>query len=725
MRPKLRRGVRGGWLIPPCLLLLLFCVTVISRAHFAAPPPTPILYDRNGTFLAQFGDTLDARTEYGFWHIDHVPDRVARATLALEDRRFATHPGVDAWAVLRAVWTHLHGGRSGASTVAMQVARMQHPEPRTLWNKAVEAGTAVMLTARYGRTAILAQYLRLVPYGNGSHGIGHAARWYFAKPVGDLDWAEIALLSAIPHAPAALNPLHVAGMERARRRAARILDALSAQGVIRADEQAAARARLADLRIAPPPSRPLVALHEILRLQRSVHAAPPQDLTDPSIRTTLDLGLQTELSDLAASRLRQWRNEGAQQIALMVVRRHDRQVLAALGSAGFDSLPAGRIDYTQASRSPGSTLKPFIYAMALEHGMLSPAQVMQDLPDRAAGINNFDGFYLGAILPRQALANSRNVPAVGLLRQLGLQRGFADLRDLGLHDLDGGAERFGLSMAIGSLPTSLDRLMRAYTTLAEDGDDAELNWREDQHAAKPHQVVPVRVARQISLFLSDPVARLPSFERYGTTEYPFAVALKTGTSQGYRDAWTLAWSEKYVVGVWVGRADAGPMTRLSGGLSAADVAQAVLLHLHNVTRGDLTAGEFALPEGGRAVELCTQSGDAADLDCPARLTEIVAPSPLPGVAGKGDNPLLSIISPAPDTRVWRNPEVPAAMNRLVLRAQVFPHAQQIVWLVDGAAYALADPATPLYWPLSPGVHRFQIRLPLQGSLSRAVRVIVE
>ena len=482
-RAKLRLGVRGGWLIPPCLLVLLFSLTVLSRAHLSAPPPTPLLYDRNGTLLAQFGDTIDGRTEYGFWHLDHVPDRVARATLALEDRRFATHPGVDAWAVLRAVWTHLHGGHSGASTVAMQVARMQHPEPRTLWNKAVEAGTAVMLTARYGREAILAQYLRLVPYGNGSHGIGHAARWYFAKPVNDLDWAEIALLSAIPHAPAALNPLHEAGMDRARRRAGRILNALSGQGVIGADEQAAARARLAELHIAPRPSRPMVALHAILRLQRLVREAPLQDVVDPRIRTTLDLGLQTDVSDLAASRLRHWRGEGAQQIALMVVRRHDRQVLAALGSGGFDSLPAGRIDYSQASRSPGSTLKPFIYAMALERGILSPSQVVQDLPDNAAGIGNFDGGYIGAMLPRQALANSRNVPAVALLRELGLQRGYTALRDLGLHDLDGGADRFGLSMAVGSLPTSLDRLMRAYTTLAEDGEDAELNWREDQQAA--------------------------------------------------------------------------------------------------------------------------------------------------------------------------------------------------------------------------------------------------
>jgi penicillin-binding protein 1C len=703
---------------------------VLSRAHLSTPPPTTLLYDRNNTFLAQFGDAINGRTEYGFWHVDEVPDRVARATLALEDRRFAAHPGVDAWAVLRAVWTHLHGGRSGASTVAMQVARMQHPEPRTLWNKTVEAGTAIVLTARYGRAAILAQYLRLVPYGNGSHGIGHAARWYFAKPVADLDWAEIALLSAIPHAPAALNPLHEAGMERARRRAARILAALAAQGVIRAGELNAARAQLADLHIAPPPPRPPAALHAILRLQRMVQDVPPRDQADPRIHCALDMNLQTDLSLLAQERLRHWRNEGAQQVALMVVRRHDRQVVAALGSASFDSLPAGRIDYTRASRSPGSTLKPFIYALGLARGTLSPAKIMQDLPDTAAGIGNFDGGYLGPILPRQALANSRNVPAVTLLRQLGLQRSFAQLRDLGVHNEDGGADRFGLSMAIGSLPTSLDRLMRAYTTLAEDGEDAELAWREDQQALPLRQLIPVPVARQIALFLSDPMARLPSFQRYGSTEYPFAVALKTGTSQGYRDAWVLAWSQKYVVGVWVGRADAGPMGRLSGGLSAADLAQAVFLHLHNVTRGDLTADGFAPPQGGRAVELCTASGNVATADCSARLSEFIVPgtstrAALPDAVSPDENTHLSIVSPTPDTRVWRNPEVPAAMDRLVLRAQVSPLVRQIVWLVDGQDYALADPAAPLYWPVSPGVHRFQIRLPLQGSSSRAVRVVVE
>ena len=265
--------------------------------------------------LAQFGDRDGRRTEYGYWVVRSVPDRLARATLALEDRRFGTHYGVDPGAVLRAVWQHLHGGRSGASTIAMQVARMQHPEPRTLWCKAVEAGTALALTARYGRDAVLAQYVRLVPYGNGSHGIGHAARWYFDKPVADLSWAEIALLSAIPHAPATLNPLHADGLERGRRRGLRILDVLASQGVIGAGELQTARAQLATLQVAPPPRRPIVAIHAILRLQRMLAAQGAFDSAfdpgDPRVRTTLDLGLQTQLAGLAEARLRNWRGEGA------------------------------------------------------------------------------------------------------------------------------------------------------------------------------------------------------------------------------------------------------------------------------------------------------------------------------------------------------------------------------------------------------------------------------
>ena len=706
-----------------CFLAALACAfyafTVVQRAHLDTLRATPILTDRHGAFLAQFGNVTEGRTEYGYWALPAVPDRVARATLALEDRRFTQHPGVDTRAVLRAVFQHLQGARSGASTIAMQVARMQHPEARTLWNKAVEAGTALALTWRYGRDAVLIQYLRLVPYANGSHGIAHAARWYFDKPMADLSWAEIALLSAVPHAPGRLNPLRPAGVASARQRAARILTVLGRQGVIHTDEMQTARAQLAALQVIAPPARPVVAMHAILRLRRMLagHVAPG---ADPIVRCEMDLDLQSELAKTAGERLQVWRNDGAQQVALMVVRRHDRQVVAAVGSAGFDSLPAGRLDFTGADRSPGSTLKPFIYALALQRGVLSPAQVIQDLPDISAGIGNADGAFLGDMLPRQALANSRNVPAVTLLRRVGLQRMFDDLRTLGLTDLDGSADRFGLSLAIGSMATSLDRLMRAYATLADDGQDTDLAWYDGQARAPVRLLMAPDAARQIGLFLSDPMARLPSFQRYGSVEYPFSVALKTGTSQGYRDAWVIAWSQDYEVGVWVGRADGGPMTRLSGAQSAADLAQAVLLRLHGVTRGDLTAGDLPAPANQGPVELCTTGAARA---CGSRLTESLPLRPAAAAAPQ-DGKLLSVISPAPDTQVWLNPEVPPEMNRLALRARVAPGIEQIVWQVDGEDYAIADPAAPLYWPLVRGMHRFRVRLPLQRGASAAVRVLV-
>ncbi len=282
-------------------------------------------------------------------------------------------------------------------------------------------------------------------------------------------------------------------------------------------------------------------------------------------------------------------------------------------------------------------------------------------------------------------------------------------------------------MAIGSLPTSLNRLMRAYATLAEDGQDAPLQWLRDQPTASPQTLITRDVARRIGLYLSDPVARLPSFQRYGSVEYPFAVALKTGTSQGYRDAWVIAWSQKYVVGVWVGRTDAGPMSRLSGAASAAGLVQAMLLRLHGMTRGDLTADDFAAPLGQSAVELCTATGEQAQIGCPARLSEVLPAlarrSSVPPAAAAGTK--LSVLSPAAGTRVWLNPGVPPGMQRLILRAAVEPSVPQIVWRVDGADFAIADPAVALTWPASPGVHFFQVRLPFQAGASPVVRIVVE
>jgi penicillin-binding protein 1C len=695
------------------IVALPWAVRVAEDAHLSAPAPTAFILDRNGQFITQAGhETLRAdggrQVEYGYWP-EQPPERVVRATLALEDRRFWNHPGIDPLAVLRAAWQHLHSGHgSGASGIAMQVARMQHPRPRTLWAKAVEAGTAVALTARYGHAAILAQYLRLAPYGDGSHGIAHAARWYFDKPAADLTWAEAALLSAVPQAPGRMALHH--GLPHARLRAERALLALN----LPADELAQARTELAHLAPLPPPHRP-AALQAALRLQGD---APSGGV----IHATLDLSMQDWITTLARHHLALWREQGAQQVAVMVVHRGSRAVLADVASAGYASQPSGAIDYTLAARSPGSTLKPFFYARGLDRGVIAPQDVLADLPEGAAGISNADHDYLGPILPRQALANSRNVPAANLLRRIGLGDGFDFLHTLHLHDLAGPAERYGLSMAIGALPTSLDRLMRGYATLAEDGMDAPLAWF-DGNAAPPQRLIGVDAARLVGRFLSDPLARLPSFPRYGASEFPFTVALKTGTSQGYRDAWTLEWSRDYLVGVWLGRADSGTMTELSGGRAAAGLAQAVMLRLHGTGRSDLLAGDFAAPPGLQQTELCTGTGAPASTACAERLAEWVRPGHAVAAASPGTR--LSIVQPDPDTHVWRNPDTPPSLNRLVLRAEVEPKVQQIVWLLDGKPIATASPDVPLTWTMTPGRHRFQVRLPLQDDASKVLNLVVE
>ncbi len=707
--PASGRGLFVACLLP---LLALYAVRVAEDAHLAAPDPTPIVTDRSGAFLTQAGHTAQGRTEYGYWTTP-PPERVVAATLALEDRRFWQHPGVDPAAILRAAWSRLHGGHSGASTLAMQVARMQHPRPRTLWAKAVEAGTAVALTARYGRAAVLAHYLRLAPYGQGSHGIGHAARWFLDKPAADLTWAEAALLAAVPQAPALANLRRDSGLVRARIRAARALAVL--------DVPQAERAALTTLRPIPAPQRPGIAMHVALRLARlAPHAA--FDPADARLRAALDLAQQSNMSRIARAQLRHWQSAGAQQVAVMVVRRATGEVLADIGSAGWHSRPGGQIDFSAALRSPGSTLKPFLYGLALDRGQLTPDEVMADLPDGAAGFVNADHAFLGALLPRQALANSRNVPATNLLRRIGLETGFDFLREAGLHRLDGTAERFGLGLALGALPSSLDKLMPAYAMLARDGVLRDLVWLLAQAPPSGKRLLSEPAARQIQDFLSDPLARLPSFPRYGASEYPFPVALKTGTSQGYRDAWTIAWSDQYVVGAWIGRTDAGSMAGLTGGRTAARLVQAVLLGLHGAGRTDLRAGSFAAPAGQLSVALCTGTGrPVANEPCAGQLTEWVAAGTAPARAP----PRLRITHPEPDQHVWRNPEAPAALNRLVLRAAAEPPVAQLVWLVDGQPVAVLASDQPYHWPLSPGRHRFEVRLPLEAASSASVRVVVE
>lgn len=837
-----------------CQLLLLAVVGLAAlRAHFEVPAPTLLLLDRNGRFLGELPEAesragspmpglarrgTPARDPdeagLGYWPVASLPPRVVAATLALEDRRFGSHPGIDPLAMARAALQNLRrrGRVSGASTLVMQVARMQSPGPRGYLRKASEAVTALLLTQRYGPQEILRQYLRIVPYGNRIHGIAYAARSYFDKPVEDLSWAEIAFLSALPQAPARMNPFSSAGRERAVRRGGRVLAELAGRGVLSPAEWSLAREQLAALRIPFRERRPTEALHALLRLrtllaeggllpQGSAAAAPP------ILRTTLDLDLQREASWITFHALREWRSRGAGNASMIVLDLARQEVLAWVGSAAyFDAEDHGAIDYARVLRSAGSTLKPFLYALALERGAIAPGAMLDDLERGPGGVSNADDAFLGPLLPRVALANSRNVPAVHLLSRLGLDQGYGLLRELGLTDGAQSARHYGLGMAIGGLPVTLEELARAYLTLAGDGRlPPRLRWLRGQPEPAPRRVFAEETARQITLFLSDPQARLPTFPRMGPTEYRFPVAVKTGTSTNYHDAWAVAYSARYLAAAWVGHPGFRAMNRLSGYLSAADLVRRVLLRLHGEQGDGLEDLSFPPPRGYRPVRLCALSGQRAtaacdrvflewfrpgeepDDDCQAHQQRAVdrrngllataatpplavevrtfvelapryaawqaaaglprppdAPSQLTlPAAGRGSSagrgsaavfafsgsaaagagaataaaggagrvalaggPVrLRITSPESGARLMRDPETPAELNTVALRAVIDPPVNEVVWYVDGLPFVTAPYPYTTRWRLQPGEHTFQVRLSFAGGVSRPVRITVD
>ena len=793
----MRRSVK--WLAAGLLMVLAVCLAagalVVFRAYpiacLYAPAPTLLLTDRHGEFLAEVGETDNS--EVGYWQVDPLPPRVVSATLAIEDTRFYEHPGVDWRAILRATLQNVRTGRriSGASTIAMQVARMQRSGPRTYSRKAVEAAAAWLMTRRYGRDAVLAHYLRIAPYGNRIHGIGYAARRYLDKPVEDLSWAEIAFLTAIPQAPARMNPFLGQGRRQAEKRGMRILGRLRDQRILSPQEYDLAMRQIVRLQVPAPGVRPNYAMHAVLRLASEIERAGSRP-EGGMVRANLDLDIQEEASWLTFQALQGWRREGAGNAALIVVDRPTNEVLAWVGSKDyFDAEAAGAIDYTRTPRSPGSLLKPFFYAFALERGVIGPAAILDDLDRGAGGIVNADGRFLGPLLPRTALGNSRNVPAAELLDRLGLEEGYGFLGDLGLHDHRVSARRYGLGLAIGALPVSLEQVIRAYTLFTQEGRLADLVWYDGQPTERPRRLISEETAREITLFLADPSARLPSFERMGSLEYPFPVAVKTGTSSRFRDAWAIAYSTRYLVGVWVGEPDFHSMNGLTGYNSAAELVQSMLRYLHQDQEDGLEDVAFPSPLGYERRRLCALTGALAGQACPQVVEEWLPAAELPaeecrahialavdartgalaspatpaettevrtfvmlppryaawaasaglpivpasylrpqaapplGPAPEERRTRISITTPAQGLRILRDPETPPDQATMALKAVVDPPSRQLVWYVDGIPFKVADYPYTARWPLSPGAHNFEARLPNSPGRSGVVEVVVE
>ena len=773
---------RALWVVAGFIGGALLAVLVMAslRVRLESPPTTLMLLDREGRFLGEVNGGADDE-RLGFWPIDRLPSRVMTATLAVEDRRFFDHPGVDPVAIARAMKQNLANAErlSGASTIAMQVARMQDPGPRTYLRKAVEAVTAVMLVAKYSRRDVLRQYLRLAPYGNNIHGIGYAARRYFDRPVRDLSWAQVAFLCALPQSPGRMNPYNFAGKERAAVRARRIVGMLRERGLIDDLDEEIALSELEELQIPARPTRPPQTLHTVLRLQSELGAERSRLEDQPRVETTLDLDLQRRVQESVSRAIERWRDDGAGNAAVVVVDRTSWEVRAAVGSTDwFDGRQSGSIDFSRTPRHPGSTLKPFLYAAAYDREIITPATVVEDLRRGPDGVGNADGEFLGPMLPRYALANSRNVPAVRLVQQMGLDETFGLLHDLGLHDESLPADHYGLGLALGGMPVSLVNLVQAYTTVAGDGRLQKLRWYQRQPAGPEQRVFSEASARRVTLHLSDPMARLPSFPRMGHTEYPFAVAVKTGTSADFRDAWTVGYSQRYLVGVWIGHPDWTPMKRISGYRAAARLLREVMMPLHADLADGLGEVSFAAPAGHERIAVCALSGHRATEACPQHVDDwfsavdepsgdcavhvklatdvrtgklAMATTPARFVrsrvfvdlpprwatwaqreklsrvpsGGHSDGALrVEIIAPAHGSQILEDPESPD--GTLGLEGSIEPPVEQAVWWVVGAPYATVVFPFSVRWPIRGGEHTFELRVTfVPGRRWPGVRVVVK
>jgi penicillin-binding protein 1C len=547
-------------------------------------PRSQLVVDRTGHPLRMFL-AADHR-----WRLPATPADVdpayLHALLAYEDHRFLGHHGVDALALARAAWQLVRSGRSvsGGSTITMQTVRLLEPRPRTLFSKLEEMLEAIKLERALSKDEILSVYLTLAPYGGNVEGIRAASLRYFGKEPARLSAAEVGLLIALPQSPERLRPDRNPAAAMAAGEKA--LNRLVARGAIEAGGAAA------------PPRLQLTAFGRLApHLAFRLHGRHPDA---PVIRTTVDAPLQEAVENIAANAARG--QEQGTNVAVLVVRLADMSVAAYVGSADYsDDRSAGQVDLVQALRSPGSALKPFIYAMAFERLIVHPDTIVTDEPIGFDGYEpeNFDGGFAGDMKVRMALVRSVNTVAVALLREVGPARLMARLRSVGaplvIEDSD---EQAGLAIALGGAGLNLADLTRLYAGLGRGGMVAPLRFQPEDAIADGRPLTSPAAARAVTDILAD-IQPPVGYARQTTLDGGRRVAFKTGTSYGFRDAWAVGYDRLHAVGVWIGRPDGGPHLGAYGITAAAPVMLQVFDDLpvpeEDVAHTDTPLGSLASP----------------------------------------------------------------------------------------------------------------------------------
>jgi penicillin-binding protein 1C len=546
------------------------------------------------------------------------PD-LLRAFVAVEDRRFYEHHGVDPRSILRAARDNFERRRvvAGASTLTMQLARLITPIDRSWTGKALQAVWAFRLEAHLDKQEILEQYLNRVPLGQGTVGVSAATALYFGASPSRVSLGQAAMLAALARAPSSQNPLVDPARAVSRRRLG--LEQLRASGYASDDE-----VERADLEPLLGEARDAVFLapHFTSRiLQWADRDGIPLAGT---WRTSVDLGLQGELESEVRHTVTSLADRGARHAAVVVLDNRSGEVLAWVGSPDFWADTAGQVDMVVNPRQPGSALKPFLYALAFDRGFTA-STVLADVPttfQTSSGPyhpRNYDRNYHGPVRAREALGSSYNVPAVEIADRIGYATLLNGLEQAGFTSLDRSADYYGLGLALGNGDVTLLELANGYRGLANGGVWRPYRWMAEEAGeagsmGPERRFVSAQAAALVIDVLSDPIARVPGFGLETPFDFPFRVAAKTGTSRHFTDNWAVGVTANFTVAVWVGNFSGRPMQGVSGVSGAGPLLnRAVLLTAKRYAPGNLVTPREA---GLVPVRICRVSGMLAATDCP-------------------------------------------------------------------------------------------------------------
>ncbi len=704
-----------------------------ARLEEAGRGGSALLLDRDGGVIAW---RVDSRENWRLpVSLEKVSPWLVMATVAAEDKRFFSHPGVDPAALARALGQNITGGRrvSGASTITMQAVRLLRPRLRTYTAKAVESFRAVQMERLAGKEGIIALYLNLAPYGGNVVGAEAAARLYFNKSASELTLGEAALLAGLPQRPARFNPRkHLAA---ALKRREYVFLRMRELELITAGELAAARREVIVL-------KGRQTLCDAARFADWVIAGQGSDCG--VVRTTLAPEIQATVRAIVRRCGGELATLGIDGLAAVVIDVKRSELLAMVGSADPAAPLTGHVNAATSPRQPGSLLKPFIYARAFDSGMLTPKSVVFDVPTSWRGYSpeNIDRKFRGPISARRALAESRNVPAVRLLDRLAPEVLARDMAALGI-PVDSAVERCGLSLALGTAEVRLVDMANAYAALARLGEWRPLRATRDGPETEKRQVYS-RGASYLALRSLD--AGSPGREP--------RLAWKTGTSWNHRDAWAVVMTPSHVVAVWCGRLSGEGHPQLVGARSALPIA----LQLAEDISG---AEAWRRPGAVRLRRVCALSGAPRGPCCPNAVDGEFLPgisSEVPcrvhraagrGVAGRivevwptevaswlasreaggggrperrAPEPKLAILSPRAGAEYVLTRDG-LSSNSLRLEAQAAPGTTKVYWFIDGEFLRCSKPGEAVSWSLRPGRHEVLASDGRHASAATRFRVI--